>query len=44
LLSIYYDEAVSNVDFNPQTPQGGLYKSSFLNKSLLGDLEVDLRK
>jgi hypothetical protein len=41
-LSCTY-EAVSKVDFDPQTPQGGLYKSLFFNKSPLGDLEVDLR-
>jgi hypothetical protein len=37
-------EVVSNVNFNPQTPQGGLYKLLSFSKSPLGDLGVDLRK
>jgi hypothetical protein len=36
--------AVSKVIFNPQTPQGGLYKSLILKKSPLGDLGVDFKR
>jgi len=43
MIMLCRDETVSKVDFNPQTPQGGLYRSLFFNKSPLGDLGVDLR-
>jgi len=43
-IRVKIKEAVSKVDFNPPTPQGGLYKSLSFNKAPLGDLGVDLRR
>jgi hypothetical protein len=38
------NDGISKIDFYPQTPQGGLFKSLYSNKSPLGDLGVDLSK
>jgi hypothetical protein len=38
------NEGISEIDFYPPTPQGGLSKSLYSNKSPLGDLGVDISK
>jgi len=42
IVKIIKKEVVSKDRFYPPTPQGGLYQSSYLNKSPLGDLGVEI--